>query len=411
MVGGNSDYTTAAVKFGKGNYATTVANTDGIADTTQTSSASHREPLPFRVKTADIRMAGNSPFISSDGTKSATMNTSKYWVEGDNMRLNGEDIKSYYPSDNANVIDPTIADIDVGVDSDGYLSTVTVNDSGYYPWDFAGGRDDGGDTMTAINNMFVYEINATAVTPATVTASEDEDNMVNIGLDYWNDTDYNENRTWPSHVRPATVNITVNQPSSSVYSQSGIKYVRSSGVIKYQIEFVYPILTEEQFAPILSTVEAARGQMRPFLLPLRFITETKDYGLLFQKPNDTATEQYKVKVVSTDATDPSLITLEGFNSYTTEALIKGQHVSIGLDTVSNNNGSLHTIIADNSSNIYGETKAKLSYPPKTALIPGTDVILQPKWAVATLAADAFEFQKTLSGHFVCKALFMLDEFK
>jgi hypothetical protein len=359
-------------------------------------------------------MAGNVPFVSADGTKSATINTSKYWTTGAKMKLKGVDIASRSPSNNANVIDAVVPDIDITVDSDGYINgindaAITINNPGRFDRSYAGAYT--GNFVNNTDYKLVYEINATAVTPVTVTASEDEDNMVNIGLDYWDGMDYNENRTWPSHVRPATVNITVNQPSSSVYSQSGIKYVRSSGIIKYQIEFVYPILTEEQFAPILSTIEAARGQLHPFLLPLRFITDTKDYGLLFQKPNESEAEQYAVKVVSTDADDPSLITLEGFSSYTTEALIKGQHVSIGLDTVSNNNGSLHTIIADNSSNIYGETKAKLSYPPKTALTPGTDVILQPKWAVATLAADAFEFQKTLSGHFVCKALFMLDEFK
>jgi hypothetical protein len=197
------------------------------------------------------------------------------------------------------------------------------------------------------------------------------------------------------------------QPNSINRSQSGIKYARNSGVVRYQLELEYPLMTEEQFTPFIGAVQGARGQYRPFYLRLRYPDPQnpgREIGIMLNNSPESDI-QTQLRVVAVDGTG-KVLTVDGFDANLPRAVASGQH--IGSD--GNRNGGLNTIIQDQRSNVYGESKFRLAYPTFT-YAPGQMIDLNPSVAVVTLAEDNFEYNTDYRGFYQLKVVFDLDEFK
>lgn len=280
----------------------------------------------------------------------------------------------------------------IGTDSQGYLeNAISIDNVGQLPW------ARGTSVTFRIQNL------PDQYTSPAFTYTEDTWDTA----DYWTTYEADDDRYWPDHVRPTDAKITVVQPGSVNRSQSGIKYQRSLGVIRYQVELDYPPMTEEQFAPFLGAVQAARGQNRPFYLKLRYKNRSgEEIGLLFQDPADPDATIDTVRIRS--LTDNNrVVEVDGLTPSVEKAIRSGQH--FGGDS-SNRNGRLNTIIQDQRSNVFGESKFRVAYPA-LGLSVGEKLDLNPSRAVVTLGDDQFEYSTDITGFYKMKVIFELDEFK
>jgi hypothetical protein len=280
----------------------------------------------------------------------------------------------------------------IGTDSNGYLeNSITIVNGGLLP-----ASADSRATFLIQNKPDQYAAPAFTYTEDTWDTA-----------DYWTTYSAADDRYWPDHIRPRSAKITVVQPGSVNRSQSGIKYQRTLGVVRYQIEMEYPPMTEEQFAPFLGAVQGARGQNRPFYLKLRYKNrDGEEIGLLFQDPANPDDVIDTVRIRS--LTDNNrVIEVDGLNPGVERAIRSGQH--FGGDT-SNRNGQLNTIIQDQRSNVFGESKFRVAYPA-LGLSVGDKLDLNPDRAVVTLAQDDFEYNIDVAGFYTMNVIFELDEFK
>lgn len=382
---------------------------------------SSRDPLPMQIRFDYLFQGGQKvySYLDANGDEvktNAAQIKDNYVYRSNKPELyqlsvyNPQNVSTYDSSDSGTPSPPAMQevmpDIDLTTDSNGYLTGYTVNSNGQFgnwyeqtdPFPYG--------ALNANHAIFHIESKPNLNTPAVVSAlsaAEDFDTH-----DYWAETDDNVLREWPSHKTPRSVNITVAQPGSVNLAQSGIKYVRNSGVVKYQLEFDYPRMREEDFAPFLAAAQAARGQFRPFYVKLRYDMEgieNEAYGMLFQRPYSPNTKMVDPRIIDV-STDKKVLTVDGMAPEMTNAVMAGQH--IGGD--SNNNGQLNTIIHKQDSNVFGETKFRLAYPVKTLAV-GDTLELSPERAVVTLADNAFEYETDFTGLYTFKVVFDLDEFK
>lgn len=391
--------------------------TGQIYDGTFGLGASSFEPIVHKVKTVNVVYPGNYQYRWTDSggntQPGAVLNRTGIYAEGRALRLARQQAKAgFVRTQYGNVYRKEIfPDASITTDANGYITGATVTTTGYLSRDydgvvFPGGVQTGYDPGPWV--PFVMAVNSQA-SEQLITSEDDWDTH-----DYWTTEGYDENRVWPSHVTPRKAQVTVVQPSATNLSQSGIKYVRSTGIVRYQVEFEYPPLTEEQFAPFLAAVQGARGQYRPFLLPLRAIKKGDDVGILFQKPGKPCETRRDLRFTANHASGSKVIFLEGYDSDEV-AVLAGQHLI--LDQISNSNkrsngnGGLYTVLHDQESNIFGECKFRVAYPTRDSFSAGDYVEEQPMYAVVTLGEDNFEYTTDYQGFYALKVIFGLDEFK
>ena len=231
--------------------------------------------------------------------------------------------------------------------------------------------------------------------------------------DEWIDPDFTStHKLWPKHVVPSSIKFTVNQPTSTAVSQSGIKYARTSGVVKYQLEVNYAPMSASDWKQFEVLALAAQGQSMPFYFDLRNYTNNAGstvhlfYNERTDSQNTAVTNNLRVK-------DPvsaggKLILLEGLQASQTKVFERGD-VIIGPR---NGNGNLYYVINDNpTSNKFGEVKARVAYGPRRAMDGDTQMFRNPSHVVVTLGEDSYEFSRNADGFYRASFRFDFDEFK
>ena len=231
--------------------------------------------------------------------------------------------------------------------------------------------------------------------------------------DEWVDTGFTDtHKLWPKHVTPASIKFTVNQPTSTAVSQSGIKYARTSGVVKYQLEVNYAPMSASDWKQFEVLALAAQGQSMPFYFDLRNYTNNMGstvhlfYNERTDSQNTAVTNNLRIK-------DPvsaggKLILLEGLQASQTKVFERGD-VLIGPR---NGNGNLYYVINDNpTSNKFGEVKARVAYGPRQAKDGDTRMFRNPSHVVVTLGEDSYEFSRNADGFYRASFRFDFDEFK
>ena len=231
--------------------------------------------------------------------------------------------------------------------------------------------------------------------------------------DEWIDPDFTDtHKLWPKHVVPASIKFTVNQPTSTAVSQSGIKYAKTSGVVKYQLEVNYAPMTASDWKQFEVLALAAQGQSMPFYFDMRNYTNNAGstihlfYNERTDSQNTTITNNLRVKDPITAG--GKLILFEGLRANETKVFERGD-VIIGPR---NGNGNLYYVINDNpTSNKFGEVKARVAYGPRKATDGDTRFFRNPTHVVVTLSEDSYEFSRNADGFYRASFRFDFDEFK
>jgi hypothetical protein len=233
------------------------------------------------------------------------------------------------------------------------------------------------------------------------------------------------NETWPKIPMPRSIKFTTNQPSSVTRSQNGTKYVRSSGVIKHQMEVEYAPMSENNFRHFHSVVQAARGQATPFYFDLRNYTNNSGtsgrsiFGQITASGNTRSdrgltSDSFLMTTIDQSldrkpTTGDKLITLEGFDSNRSDVFIQGEQLILNAGYA---DGNLVTVINDGvDSNRYGEARIRIPYGLRRAVGNGEKVFFDPSHVIVTLADDQFEFTREVDGLYRITVRFDFDEFK
>ena len=239
-------------------------------------------------------------------------------------------------------------------------------------------------------------------------------------------TQAKQSNPWPKSPVPRNINFTTNQPTSVTRSQNGTKYVRSSGVVKHQMEVEYAPMLQEDFRNFHAYVQSARGQATPFYFDIRNYTNyAGTTGLHIFGQNTTGstsntrgfTNENFVRTTVDQSLNRApeigdkLITLEGFVSNRADVFIKGEQVIFNMAGYAD--GNLVTIVNDNiDSNRYGEARIRIPYGVRSgAAGSGQQLYFDPTHIIVTLAEDAFEFELGADGLYRITVRFDFDEFK
>tara|TARA_R100000654_G_scaffold8907_1_gene20662 strand:- start:4364 stop:6958 length:2595 start_codon:yes stop_codon:yes gene_type:complete len=235
--------------------------------------------------------------------------------------------------------------------------------------------------------------------------------------DEWGSADFENNaKVWPKHVVPNNIKFTVNQPTSVANSQSGIKYARTSGVVKYQMEVNYPPMSASDWKQFEVIAQAAQGQSIPFLFDIRSYTNNAGTStdLFYNDRTDSANtaitsntgNQFRVKDKVTAGS--KLVLFEGFQASQTRVFDRGD-VLIGPK---NGNGNLFFVVSDNpTSNKFGEVKVRLAYGPRSEMDGDQQFFRNPAHVRVTLGEDSFEFSRGADGFYRGSFRFDFDEYK
>lgn len=288
-------------------------------------------------------------------------------------------------------------EITVNLDVDAKLETLIITDGGEISYS---------DGVANPRRAILFNDAASDYIPPGPSAVELEDSFDTN--DEWDgSTNANSSRVWPTHVSPRSLEVNVLQPSSITRSQNGTKYVKQSGIVRYQIELSYPAMDYDDFIKFQRVIEGARGQAVPFYLKLRdydnglnMLFNSSDYGTLDDVVARSAGSANR------PLAGQKVFLLDGFPSNYSGSR-EGHHVIFGA----NGNGNIHILLNDVESNVFGESKIRLAKPIPTNLNFHQAFYQSPFWAVVTLADDNFSFNKSLEGLYTFSVTFDLDEWK
>lgn len=249
--------------------------------------------------------------------------------------------------------------------------------------------------------------------PTSTTLELEEQHS--LDNDWDGSKDYDNTRIWPQHKKPTRAELTTVQPSSVVRAQNGTKYVRTSGVTKYQIKLDFGPMRYEDFKEFQRVVQGARGQAIPFYLNLRYSDETR---LLFR--NDTnktvtvvprlgapqsATPADPNRGTSPQATDTTIL-YDGFpNNYS--------EITAGDLVISSKyaNGNLRMVMNNPVANIFGEALVQFDRPWGETNAFHEPLHADPSHIIVTLAEDSFVVDKSIHGLYTFSVTFDADEWK
>ena len=293
----------------------------------------------------------------------------------------------YYPIDRAktrtfSTIGPTV---NITSNASGYLTGVTLNNVGRQP--------EG-------KKMLTFKTVADTYTPPALTLAEQED--VFDTDDEWASDGYNANKEWPTNVTPQSANIVYNSPTIVNTSSSGIKYTRSMGHTKWQLEVTYPPMDVSDFKKFHAIAQAAHGQSTPFFFNLKNKDGTQ---ILWRDTYSEGTTKH-VRLREPASVGDTLLTVDGFTS-NVGAFERGEVFIDGA----NENGNLHTALNTVNSNIYGEAKIRTPWPMRNAQTAGQIIYKHPSHAVVTLAEDNFNYSVDQNNYYYVTVMFDLDNWK
>ena len=284
----------------------------------------------------------------------------------------------------------TLASITISTNSDGYVTGASVSGGSGY--------GNSGDFV-----MFEIEQDAADTYPATPTALEAADTWDTD--DEWLNGAEDTLKKWPNTIAPMHAEITYAQPAAITRSQSGIKYAKSSGYIRWGVELEYPPMTANQFKEYHAIVQAARGQATPMTLDL----VQNGNNILwknFNSNNSANSLRLKDGVDVSDANKGLIILLEGLG--TGDTLNQGDTI-VGAN--GDCNGEINTIISTANANAFGEAKVRLSYPIKTDQSAGDPWTTSPNSVIVTLNESEFLYSVGVNGLYNLTVSFELDEWK
>jgi len=352
--------------------------------TTGSIAPASTEPYKYEIDTVSIKMPGNKVYSYKDAGNStvyaAQVDTTGYW------EIDGQS-KTLYSATGE-----TAAQFTVGVDASGYLDSISLTEE----VDAEGRYADADDIVIPIQSPADLYIAPTPYAP-DVWDTDDE----------WDSDGFNTNKVWPDHIRPIGAKLTVQQPSSITRSQNGTKYVRSSGVVRHQLEVTYPPMTLANFRKFERTAQAARGQATPFLFKLRY---PNNENILMQRlDSDNALLPDTARLRDTIVTGDKTMLFEGFLANQSNAFIQGE---VAIFNIEDGNGGIVTVVNDVDSNIYGEAKNRLPYGTRTGRTAGTSILYKnPAWVVVTLADGDFEYNVGTDSLYRLTVRFDFDEWK
>lgn len=230
--------------------------------------------------------------------------------------------------------------------------------------------------------------------------------------DEWDSDAYSDSKRWPTHIAPAGAKITLTQPSSVTASQNGTKYVRSSGVIRQQLELTYAPMTYDDFREFEAVVEAARGQATPFYLQVTNL-DTPGRDILLQRTDTNKdaglSSPYNFRIREAVSVGDKTVLVEGFPGNQEDAFIRGEYI---IGEYGYGNGQLVQVINDNvDANVFGEAKIRLPYGSRVAVGVGTPQYKNPNHVIVTLSDDEFEYNVGTDGLYRFTCRFDFDEFK
>ena len=326
---------------------------------------------------------GNEKFLKVTGASSTTgaaqlSSLRRYWKEADKTGASTVSTAT------------TNASISFSVNSTGYLTGATLN---------SGGSGYG----TAGYVMFEIEKQADTY-PATPSALEaqEEWNTSDEWVDAGNAT---PTKYWPSVVAPQSAEISYKMPSTITRSQSGKKYVKNAGYVKWGLEVTYPPMTVNQFKEYHAIVQAAHGQSIPMLFKL----VQNGNSILWKNMNsgNSANALTLKTPVDVDSNLKGLVIL-------LEGLTTGDTLNEG-DTIfganGGHNGQINTIISTANANVYGEAKVRLAFPINVDQPAGSFWNTSPDEVVVTLNDSEFEYSVSTNGLYNVSVRFELDEWK
>ena len=230
--------------------------------------------------------------------------------------------------------------------------------------------------------------------------------------DWDGSVDFDGTRIWPQHIKPTNASLTTVQPSSVVRSQNGTKYVRTSGVTKYQIKLDYGLMTYDDYKEFQRVVQGAQGQVVPFYLNLIYSDGTR---LLFRNNTDASVTVVPrlgapQQSAATSGTEPlatdTTILYDGFpNNYT--------EINAGDLVISGSypNGNLRMVMNNPVANIFGEAIVQFDRPWGQTGTFHSPLYADPTHIIVTLADDAFDVNKSINGLYSFSITFDADEFK
>tara|TARA_R110000744_G_scaffold147999_1_gene261053 strand:+ start:2089 stop:5631 length:3543 start_codon:yes stop_codon:yes gene_type:complete len=338
-------------------------------------------PLPYHFSGTTLFLPGNLTYQQRTG-ESTYVNGA---IIGDNVWLPG--------ATSASAKDTYIPALTVNQDASGYITSVTEVDPG----------TTGDRWSSPFVFMLTIDTAADTYTPPVLTPAEEED--VFDTEDQWaSDGFTSPNKKWPDHVTPMSAEINYSSPTIANLSQSGIKYTRSAGHTKWQLDVVYPPMTAADFKIFHAIAQAAHGQSTPFYFNLN----AKDGGKIlwkdfYDQTNTTVTPRFKDPIVSGD----TLALFEGFSGNEANAFMQGE---VFIDGV-NENGNLHTALSGTAANVYGEAKIRTPWPFRSAQSAGQTVYKDPYHAVVTLADDNFTWSVDVNNYYYVSVSFDLDSWK
>ena len=321
---------------------------------------------------------------------------------GESTYVNGAEVdltKVYQPEESTHTTVTTDCTWTVTQDGSGYVTGASLDAQGQRiaPWDFSTVASQSENTTV----KWLIKTAADTYTPPALTPSEQQD--VFDTDDEWTSDDYNANKNWPNHVSPQSANIVYNSPTIVNTSSSGIKYTRSMGHTKWQLEVTYPPMKMDDFQKFHAIAQAAHGQSTPFFFPLN----NKDGTQILWRDTYTAGTTKHIRLKDAMSIGDTTLLAEGFSSSQANAFKRGEVFIDG----ENENGNLHTALNTVTSNVYGEAKIRMPWPVRKAQSVGQKIYKHPSHAVVTLADDNFNYSVDQNNYYYVTVMFDLDNWK
>ena len=307
--------------------------------------------------------------------------------------------KVYQPDESVHTNVTTACTWTVTQDSSGYVTGATLDAQGarIAPWDFSTVASQSENTTV----KWLIKTAPDTYTPPALTPSEQQD--VFDTDDEWTSDGYNANKNWPNHVSPQSANIVYNSPTIVNTSSSGIKYTRSMGHTKWQLEVTYPPMKMDDFQKFHAIAQAAHGQSTPFFFPLN----NKDGTQILWRDTYTAGTTKHIRLKNAMSISDTTLLAEGFSSSQANAFKRGEVFIDG----ENENGNLHTALNTVTSNVYGEAKIRMPWPVRQAMSAGQKIYKHPSHAVVSLADDNFNYSVDQNNYYYVTVMFDLDKWK
>lgn len=385
--GGSIEVTVEIVSFlnsnqDGGNFVSTDLQT-GVVNSWANGAASWIEGLNSHPEFCRIYLPGYQNFTfqnsSNVTTPGANIDFANRWREGSNTAATNE-------------MD-SLPIATVNLDASGYLTGLTITNEGTFP------------TNTHTNPVRLHEITAKPDTyvPPTPYAPDVFDTD-----DEWDSLAFTQAKRWPDHVRPNGVKIVNSVPSSVSRSQNGTKYVRSSGVIRTQLEASYPPMTYAQFREFEVIAQAARGQAVPFFFNFRYPdTGAGPDAILFNR-SDSDYYDNSVRLRNPASAGSKVLLFEGFEANKPNVFLRGEAVIFNT----NGNGYIYQVVNDAvDSNIYGEAKIRIPNGLTQNAYANDRLYKNPAHAVVTLAEDDLEYTIGTDSLYRLTVTFDFDEWK